>query len=48
VPFHQSKYNNWLIAKLINGFADAEERKKKREESLALMEATSWAHKHGH
>jgi hypothetical protein len=26
----KSKYNNWLIAKLINVFADVEERRKKR------------------
>jgi hypothetical protein len=35
----KSKYNNWLIAKLINIFADMEERRKKSEESLAPMQA---------
>jgi len=38
----QSRYNNWLIAKLINVFADVE-RREEREESLALMQASSWA-----
>jgi hypothetical protein len=42
----KSKYNNWLIAMLINVFADVEEKRKGREESLALMQATSWAQKH--
>jgi hypothetical protein len=44
-PKAKSKYNNWLIAKLINIFADVEE-KKEREESSALMQAISWAWKH--
>jgi len=35
----KSKYNNWLIAKLINIFDDMEERRKEREYSLALMQA---------
>jgi hypothetical protein len=42
----QSKYNNRLIDKLINIFADVEERRKEREESSAPMRAPSWTRKH--
>ena len=41
VPYLKSKYNNWLIAKLMNIFTDVEERMNEREESLALMQAPS-------
>jgi hypothetical protein len=41
-------YNNELIAKLVSIFADVEEREEKREESLALMQATSWVRNHRH
>jgi hypothetical protein len=44
--FYKSKYNDWLIAKLINIFADVEERRKKREESMAFMQTLSWTRKH--
>jgi hypothetical protein len=45
-PAHKSKYNNWLIAELINIFADVEERRKERKKSLTLMQAPSWTRKH--
>jgi hypothetical protein len=38
---HGSRCNNRLIAKLVSIFADVEERGE--EESLALMQVTSWA-----
>ena len=38
-----SRYNNWLIAKLINIFAIVEERKEESEKSLALKQTPSWA-----
>jgi hypothetical protein len=46
--YYKSRYNNGLIAKLVSIFADGEEREKKREENLALMQATSWARNHRH
>jgi hypothetical protein len=36
-----SRYNNRFIAKLVSIFADVKERGEEREESLALMQATS-------
>jgi hypothetical protein len=42
----KSKYNNWLIIKLINIFTDVEERKNEREESLAPMQAPSCTQKY--
>jgi len=30
VSIYENKYNNWLIAKLINVFANVEERRKER------------------
>jgi hypothetical protein len=44
----KSRYNNGFIAKLVRIFADVEERGEEREESLALMQATSWARHHRH
>jgi hypothetical protein len=44
--FRKSRYNNGLIAKLVSIFADVEERGEEREESLALMQATSWTRNH--
>jgi hypothetical protein len=41
IPSLKIKYNNWLIAKLINIFADVKERRKERVESSALMQAPS-------
>ena len=32
---HKSRYNNGLIAKLVNNFDDVEERREEREERLA-------------
>jgi hypothetical protein len=43
-----SKHNNWLIAKLINIFANVEARRKEGEESWAPMQAPSWTRKHRH
>jgi hypothetical protein len=37
----QSKYNGNLIAKLASIFADMEERREKREESLPLIQASN-------
>jgi hypothetical protein len=42
------RYNNGLITKLVSTFADVEEREEEREESLALMQTTSWAWNHRH
>jgi hypothetical protein len=44
----KSRYNSGLIAKLVSIFADVEEKGEEREESLALMQATSWVRKHRH
>ena len=41
----KSKYNNRLIAKLVSIFADMEERREEREESLAHILAPSQAQK---
>jgi hypothetical protein len=40
----KSKYNNWLIAKLINVFADVKERSKEKKESLALRSVSMEFH----
>jgi hypothetical protein len=39
----KSRYNNWLITKLISIFANVEERWEEREEGLALIK-----HQAGH
>ena len=43
-----SKYNNGLKAKLVSSFADVEERREEREESLALILSPSlvWKYKY--
>jgi hypothetical protein len=42
------RYNNELIAKLLSIFTDVEERGGERENSLTLMQATSWVRNHRH
>jgi hypothetical protein len=37
----KSRYNNGLITKLVNIFADVKERGEERKESLTLMQVTS-------
>jgi hypothetical protein len=39
--FFKSRYNNELIVKLVSIFVDVEEEEEKKEESFALMQATS-------
>ena len=41
-----SKYNNGLKAKLFSSFADVEERREEREESLALILTPSLVRKY--
>jgi hypothetical protein len=44
----KSRYNNGLIAKLISIFANMEERREEREESLAPTQTPNWARIHRH